>query len=97
MTIYVLFAVPISAYIITKLGQSIRRKSMRSSIQIAGLMNIFQETITGIRIVKAFIMENLEIKRFAKENYKLIAYGMDTRIFDSAIKREFEIFVSKIR
>ena len=70
MTIYVLFAVPISAYIITKLGQSIRRKSMRTSIQIAGLMNIFQETITGIRIVKAFIMEKLEIKRFAKENHK---------------------------
>ena len=70
MTIYVLFAVPISAYIITKLGQSIRRKSMRSSIQIAGLMNIFQETITGIRIVKAFIMEKFEIKRFSGENKK---------------------------
>ena len=70
MTIYVLLAVPISAYIITKLGQSIRRKSMRSSIQIAGLMNIFQETITGIRIVKAFIMEKLEIKRFSEENKK---------------------------
>ncbi|SVD87055.1 uncharacterized protein METZ01_LOCUS439909, partial [marine metagenome] len=32
MTIYVLCAVPIAAFIITKLGQSIRRKSMRSSI-----------------------------------------------------------------
>ena len=29
--------------------------------------------------------------KFAKENYKLIAYGMDTRIFDAAIKKEFEI------
>ena len=43
---------------------------MRSSIQIAGLMNIFQETITGIRIVKAFIMEKFEIKRFSEENKK---------------------------
>ena len=63
MTLYVLFTVPLAAYIITKMGQSIRRKSMRSSIQIAGLMNIFQETVTGIRIVKAFIMEKFEIKR----------------------------------
>jgi len=70
MTIYVLFAFPIAAFVITKMGQSIRRKSMRSSIQIAGLMNIFQETITGIRIVKAFIMEKFEIKRFIKENKK---------------------------
>ena len=43
MTLYVLFTIPIAVIIITKLGQSIRRKSMRSSIQIAGLTNIFQE------------------------------------------------------
>ena len=70
MTLYVLCAVPIAAYVITKLGQSIRRKSMRSSIQIADLMNIFYEIISGIRIVKAFIMERFEIKRFSKENKK---------------------------
>ena len=70
MTLYVLFIVPIAAFIITKLGQSIRRKSMRSTIQIAGIMNIFQEAISGIRIVKAFIMEKFETKRFKKENEK---------------------------
>ena len=70
LTIYVLFTIPIAAYIITKLGQSIRRKSMRSSFQIAGLMNVFQESISGIRIVKAFIMEKFETKRFVKENKK---------------------------
>ena len=70
MTIYVLLVIPFAAYIISILGGSVRRKSTRSSIQIAGLMNVFQETMTGIRIVKAFIMEKFEIKRFAKENYK---------------------------
>ena len=33
-------------------------------------MNIFQEAITGIRIVKAFAMEKIEINRFFKENKK---------------------------
>ena len=70
MTLYVLFTIPIAVIIITKLGQSIRRKSMRSSIQIADLTNIFQETISNIRIVKAFIMEKFETKRFSKENKK---------------------------
>ena len=70
MTIYVLITVPISAYIITKLGQSIRRKSMRTSIQIADLMNIFQETVTGIRVIKAFVMEKAEIINFKKANNK---------------------------
>ena len=70
LTLYALITVPISAYIITKLGKSIRRKAKRSSLSIAGLMNILQETLTGIRIVKAFVMEKFEIKRFIKENSK---------------------------
>ena len=70
LTLYVLITVPLSAYIIVKLGQSIRRKARRSSIQIAGITNILQETLSGIRIVKAFAMERLEVSRFMKENLK---------------------------
>ena len=42
LTLYVFITVPISAYVIVKLGQSIRRKAKRSSIQIAGITNILQ-------------------------------------------------------
>ena len=48
LTLYVLITVPLSAYIIVMLGQSIRRKAKRSSIQIAGITNILQETLSGI-------------------------------------------------
>ena len=70
LTLFILLTVPLSAFIISKLGQSIRRKAKRSSLSIAGLMNILQETITGIRIVKAFVMEKFEIDQFFKENHK---------------------------
>ena len=70
LTLLALLIFPLSAYIISKLGQSIRRKAKRSSLSIAGLMNILQETLTGIRIVKAFVMEKIEIQRFLKENRK---------------------------
>ncbi len=70
LTLYVFITVPLSALIIMKLGQSIRRKAKRSSIQIAGITNILQETLSGIRIVKAFSMEKWEITRFMKENFK---------------------------
>ena len=69
LTLYVLITVPLSALIIMKLGQSIRRKAKRSSIQIAGITNILQETLSGIRIVKTFAMEKWEITRFMKENF----------------------------
>ena len=45
LTLLALLIFPLSAYIISKLGQSIRRKSKRSSLSIAGLMNILQEWI----------------------------------------------------
>ena len=75
MTMLALVTIPLSTLLIVKIGQSIRRKAKRSSQQIAGVMNILMETITGIRIVKAFSMERFEIKRFALENlqyFKLI-------------------------
>ncbi len=70
LTLLVLLTVPVSAYIISKLGQSIRRRAKRSSLSIAGLMNILQETLSGIRIVKAFVMEKMELQKFLKENKK---------------------------
>ena len=62
--------VPISAFIIIKLGQSIRRKAKKSSKQIAGVTNILLETINGIRIVKAFAMGKVETLKFKVENQK---------------------------
>jgi ABC-type multidrug transport system fused ATPase/permease subunit len=70
MTLITLIIIPVSGFIVVKIGQSIRRKAKRSSHQIAGVMNILQETLSGIRVVKAFAMERLEILKFKKENYK---------------------------
>ena len=65
-----IISIPICGYVILKLGSSIRRKAKRSSIQIAGIMNIFKETINSIKIVKAFNMEKYENKKFDAENKK---------------------------
>ncbi|NOZ07789.1 MAG: ATP-binding cassette domain-containing protein [FCB group bacterium] len=70
MTLITLLIIPVSAVVIVKLGQSIRRKARRSSIQIAGVMNVLQETLAGMRIVKAFSMEKTEIRKFSIENNK---------------------------
>ena len=65
-----IISIPLCGYVILKLGKSIRRKSKRSSIQIAGIMNIIKETLNSIKIVKSFNMENHENKKFKKENKK---------------------------
>ena len=62
-----LTVIPLSAFITIKLAGSIRRKATRSSKQMAGLMNVALENITGIKIVKAFTKEKDEISKFAHE------------------------------
>ncbi len=62
--------VPFTGMTIILIGRSIRRKSKRTQVQIAGIMDIINETLSSIRIVKAFVMEKYEVQRFLKENEK---------------------------
>jgi subfamily B ATP-binding cassette protein MsbA len=55
---------PISGIFIQKIGQSLKRKSKRVQEKIADLTIILQETISGIKIVKAFTMEKFENDKF---------------------------------
>ena len=70
LTLVALISIPLSAWFILTLGQSIRRKARRTSKQIAGVVNIMQEALQGIRIIKAFCMERFETNRFVQENRK---------------------------
>ncbi|MFB0516517.1 MAG: ABC transporter ATP-binding protein, partial [Candidatus Neomarinimicrobiota bacterium] len=67
--------IPLAALVTTRLGRSLRRRARRSMRQIAGVMNVLQETLRGMRIVKAFVMEQDEARRFKRENqryYRLV-------------------------
>lgn len=67
--------VPVSGFFITKIGQSIRRKSRRVLVQISQVTAAFQEAISAIRIVKAFTGEKREIERFQREDYKFFKFN----------------------
>ncbi len=68
LTGIVFLTIPLSAYIIIKIGQSIRRKAMRASFKIADISSIISEKIQGIKIVKAFNMTKKEIELFYTKN-----------------------------
>lgn len=88
LTIAAFFIIPISGYIMQVIGKSIRRKSVRTSKQMAGISSIINETVHGIRIVKAFAMETFELERFFKETnkfYKLIYRRIKLRRLSSPI------------
>jgi subfamily B ATP-binding cassette protein MsbA len=47
-----------------KIGMRVRHTTRTGQDKLAEIQNLFHETITGVRIVKAFCMEMWEIKRF---------------------------------
>ncbi len=68
LTLATLLILPISGFIIIKIGQSMRRKSRRVLEQISQVVMAFQESVSAIRIVKAFTAENKEIEKFRQTN-----------------------------
>jgi subfamily B ATP-binding cassette protein MsbA len=58
--------VPPSVFLIVWLGKKLRRRSTITQERMADLNSILQETLTGIRVVKAFSMEEFEKQKFAR-------------------------------
>jgi subfamily B ATP-binding cassette protein MsbA len=55
---------PLIVWPVSRLGRHVRRSVERSQSKLGELNQILQETITGNRIVKAFGMEEFEIRKF---------------------------------
>ncbi len=77
LTLLALVVFPVCLFPIIKLGKKLRKASQSSQEKMADMVSILQETISGIRIVKAFGMENHEVEKFKAENKKLFKHYMD--------------------
>ena len=68
LTLFALILLPISALAISRIGKSLKRTSAKGQKQMGILLSIIEETLGGVRIIKAFTAEKLALKRFTKEN-----------------------------
>ena len=68
LALIAIIIIPLAGIAILSIGRSIRRKSRRTQVKIAEIMQILTETLTSIRIVKAFVNEKEEIKNFTRES-----------------------------
>ncbi len=67
LALIAIIIIPLAGIAIIAIGKSIRRKSRRTQKKISHIMQILSETLSSIRIVKAFVNEKEEIKKFSKE------------------------------
>lgn len=64
LTIFVLILLPIAGYIMGKVGKSLKRKSVTAQNKWGQLMSQIEETLSGLRVIKAFNAEGKISKRF---------------------------------
>jgi subfamily B ATP-binding cassette protein MsbA len=64
LALVALLLFPPASIIIGRFGQKVKKSSVLTQEKMGSMTSILQETISGIRVVKAFVMEKFEIKKF---------------------------------
>lgn len=68
LTLFVLVLLPISGWIIGRIGKNLRAKSSVSQQRLGNLLTMIEETLGGLRVIKAFNAERKCEDRFNREN-----------------------------
>lgn len=71
LTVFVLFLLPISGWLIGIVGKNLKRSSAEAQAQQGELLSQLDETIGGLRVVKAFNAEGKLEARFAALNERI--------------------------
>lgn len=71
-----LFVIPVSSYTMVRMGQRLRKLATHGQERMGDMASTLQETLAGIRIVKAFGREEAEGKRFRHSNEAFLRMTM---------------------
>jgi subfamily B ATP-binding cassette protein MsbA len=77
-----------------RLSRKIKRFTKRGQISTGQLTALLQESIQGNRIVKAFGMEEYEIKRFTAENFHLFKQSLRATRIKAVVTPAMELLAS---
>ncbi len=75
LTLFVLLVLPITGFIIGKIGKTLKKKSLQAQGKLGQLMTIIEESITGLRVIKGFNAQGQQFQRFQDINqahYRLL-------------------------
>nr|WP_319397768.1 ABC transporter ATP-binding protein [uncultured Carboxylicivirga sp.] len=67
LTLFVFLVLPIMGFIIGRVGKNLKKTSREGQNKMGEILNLIEETISGLRIIKAFNAENRINQRFFDE------------------------------
>jgi subfamily B ATP-binding cassette protein MsbA len=71
LTVFVALLLPITAFLIARIGKSLKRTSTKGQKKLGVILSIVEETISGLRIIKGFNAIEAADEKFIKQNTEL--------------------------
>lgn len=68
LTLFVLVILPISGYLISVIGKSLKGASERGQSKLGEVLSVFEESLGGLRVIQAFNSQENIHKRFRETN-----------------------------
>jgi ATP-binding cassette, subfamily B, bacterial MsbA len=64
LTLFVFLFIPISGFIISRIGKNLKSKSIRAQQESGVFISVLDETLGGLKVIKGFNAENIFIQKF---------------------------------
>lgn len=91
LTLFVIIVLPIAGLIIGKVGKMLKKESKEGQTKLAGVISTVEETISGLRIIKAFNAIRYSGDKFEEQNsdYTKVLRGIHRKRDMSSPMSEF--------
>ena len=75
LTVFVFIFIPVAGFLISRIGKSLKRHSDRVQREQGAFLSIVEETLGGLRVIKAFNAENIFASRFRKSTDRFFRFS----------------------
>lgn len=72
LTFFLILFLPLSGLIIGRIGRSLKKHSTRAQEKAGAILSTVEETLGGIRVIKAFNAEKKQFQKFDTQNNELL-------------------------
>lgn len=99
LSLFAFIIVPVSSLLIAWLGSKLKKLTTLLQLKLGDITSVLQETISGVKIVKAFGMEDYENKRFMKETknyFDMVLRTVRIRNLSSPVTEILSIIIGAI-
>jgi subfamily B ATP-binding cassette protein MsbA len=83
LAIIAVAVLPLAFYPLVRFGKRLRKLARKRQETVGNLSTVLHESFTGVRIVKAFTMEDHEKRRFADQNQGVLRYQLKALRIDA--------------